>query len=57
MEVPGGGVTGEARVVARIPTSARPGDRVILTADLTLRGRRYGQRGECIVDVSGMEDA
>jgi glyoxylase-like metal-dependent hydrolase (beta-lactamase superfamily II) len=54
LEIPGGGVTAEVGVVVAVSASARPGERVILTADLTLRGRRYGQRGECIVDV---EDA
>lgn len=57
VEIPGGGTTAEVTVVVAVPASARPGERVILTADLTLRGRRYGQRGECIVDVAAMEGA
>ena len=46
------GETAELAVRVRLPADANPGDRIVLTADLTLRGRRYGQRGECIVDVA-----
>jgi uncharacterized membrane protein len=47
-----GGETAELTVRVRLPADAVPGARVVLTADLTLRGRRYGQRGEGIVDVA-----
>ena len=46
----GAGETGELRFRVAVGVDA-PIARQILTADLVLRGRHYGQRAEAIVDV------
>ena len=48
------GETAELRFRVAVATDATPGRRV-LTADLVLRGRHYGQRAEAIVDVTARE--
>jgi glyoxylase-like metal-dependent hydrolase (beta-lactamase superfamily II) len=52
------GATAEIALCVRVPADA-PAGRHVLTVDLELRGRRYGQRAECLVDVAaeGTHDA